>query len=108
MGNIEIKSDGVLEAVELWEDIAEHTKKSSLVWIKAHVGNEGNELADNEAKMGALSSLTPENNMKPWCVIKAEVEEFISIQWEQRWIKLPKHDATKLFIQKPDKNKSDA
>ena len=49
---VEIKSRTVLDTLNIWEDIAVLTQRCSLGWIKAHNGLTGNELADDQAKIG--------------------------------------------------------
>ena len=75
-------------------------------WIKAHVGHEGNEIADSQAKLGAsrkeVTCVTP----KPWGTIKNEISDRVNEEWNTRWSNTQKHDATKFFWKHPDKNKS--
>ena len=78
----------------------------SMGWIKAHAGIEGNELADEEAKMGALSISEWSDTLRPWKRTLHQIELKILEEWSERWTKTPKHDATKFFISKPDKNKA--
>ena len=48
-----ITSQSVLTALEFMETLALEAKHLTLAWIKAHVGTEGNEQADQAAKEGA-------------------------------------------------------
>ena len=52
-----ITSQAVLTALEYMETLALQVKHLTLAWIKAHVGTEGNEQADQAAKEGAAGGL---------------------------------------------------
>ena len=63
-------------------------------------------MADEEAKMGALSISVWSDTLRPWKNTLRQIEQRIEIEWENRWAEIYKHDATKFFIPKPDKNKA--
>ena len=42
-----------MDTIQVWELITNRNIHVTLSWIKAHVGHEGNELADTQAKLGA-------------------------------------------------------
>lgn len=68
-------------------------------WIRAHVGNEGNERADALAKEAALHKKTaPEYDRCPISYIKRNIREETRIQWEQRYTTSDTASTTKLFF----------
>ena len=52
LNNARITSQSVLTALEYMETLALQVNHLTLAWIKAHVGTEGNEQADQAAKEG--------------------------------------------------------
>ena len=74
-------------------------------WIKAHVGHEGNELADDAAKKAA--DLPPEAESRPpkrelWNAIETITRE----RWQQRWETSRICRQTKYFFNEINKGKS--
>ena len=76
LNNPRINSKSVLNAIESLETLASITNFLTLASIKAHVGTEGNEQADQAAREGAargknkLLVKTP----IPWQVAKTKIE----------------------------------
>ena len=56
----------VKEAICVWESVALKIKEIELVWIKAHVGHDGNELADFQARSGTKRGSITHATPKPW------------------------------------------
>ena len=63
-------------------------------------------MADTQAKLGANRDNINATTLVPWGSVKTAINESIQAEWNNRWNKLPKHDATKFFWKKADKNKS--
>ena len=61
-----ISSTMVRDAVCTLEELTNKIQNIKLLWIKAHIGHEGNEIADRQAKLGAertqITCITP----RPW------------------------------------------
>ena len=90
------------------ETLALEVKHLTLAWIKAHVGTEGNEQADQAAKEGASggSHMKEIQTPIPWQVAKNKIEVYTTTKWKQKWITAPQYKHTKLFYDSPNKNKS--
>ena len=58
-----------------------------LHWVKAHVGHEGNEKADDLAKDGTKLSETPVLITKAW--IKNYLKEKLIQKWDKQWLNAP-------------------
>ena len=67
-------------------------------WIKAHVGKEGNELADRLAKEASTDLNIEECYRKiPKSVISKEIKELYLKQWQNEWNTTAKGGTTKSF-----------
>ena len=90
------------------ETLAIEVKHLTLAWIKAHVGTEGNEQADQAAKEGAAGGLHMKETTTPtpWKIAKNKIEEYTTANWRQLWTDAPQFKHTKLFYSSPNKNKS--
>ena len=101
---IKVHSKCVLEAMEALEMLRATGCSVRLAWIKAHIGLEGNELADAAAKAGAEDEMGINRYIhirRPVCDRKAEIKQAIWNKWEKRWIDDPRFGHTKLFLSKP-------
>ena len=94
-----ITSLSVLTALEHMETLALETKHLTLAWIKAHVGTEGNEQADQAAKEGAAggSHMKETQAPMPWQMAKRKIEEYTTSKCKHKWVTVPQYKHTKLF-----------
>ena len=58
----------------------------TLEWIKSHVGHAGNELADAEAKQGAIDGLLDEGVDLPKSHLKYKIKIAFEKIWENEWL----------------------
>ena len=69
----------------------------NLVWIKAHVGHTGNELADKLAKEGTIAESITEIRT-PGIIIKNKLKDEFIARWNEDWQQYKHARQTKQFI----------
>ena len=102
---IKVHSKCVFEAMEALEMLRATGCSVRLAWIKAHIGLEGNELADAAAKAGAEDEMGINRYVhirRPVCDRKADIKSAIWNRWEKRWIDDPQYTHTKHFLSRPN------
>lgn len=65
--------------------MAELHKVVRLQWIKAHVGLDGNELADEYAKLGTTDTSDHIKTYSTWNQIKTGIRYYIYHKWREKW-----------------------
>ena len=95
-----------LTTAEKLEELSMTGANVRLAWVKAHVGLEGNELADSAAKLGGSDDMgTNERIILPIAKAhtKADIEQRIYKEWENQWTESGRYRMTKQFMSRPDK-----
>ena len=109
LNNIDFTSSTALKTAEALENIAWRVKGCTIAWLRAHIGTEGNEAADEAAKKGAENKEAIHKKLTlppPPNIIRSSLDEAIRKRWEHIWRSSNQYRHTKYFYSKPDKNKA--
>ena len=103
-----VASDSIFECIKLLNRMST-VESVTLLWIPAHSGFRGNEIADSLAKQGSsLAFIGPEPCIAlPVTWFKIRNDEWAKKQHLDYWNNLPTCRDTKLYIQKPSNNIAD-
>ena len=109
LDSIDFKSTMALKTAEALENLKWRTKGCTIAWIKAHIGTEGNEAADEAAKKGAENIGNKFQLIRtpiPQAIRKEDIDKAIRQEWKRKWQVAPQYKHTKHFYSGPDKNKA--
>jgi ribonuclease HI len=104
--NKQVRAKSVLEAMQSLEQLSQSGVTVRLAWVKAHIGTEGNELADSAAKQGGLDEMGTNTRIylaMSAAELKASLDTAIRNRWRQRWQEQDKYRMTKQFLSGPDR-----
>ena len=98
-----IKSEILRQTIQELSTLGFDIPRLTLAWIKAHIGYEGNELADHDAKQGALE---PHMSIKTDIPLsKTEItntlKEQIYNKWLLRWVTSTDYKHSKKILKLP-------
>ena len=97
------KEQTVKDTHDALNDLELQSKQVRLTWIKAHIGLDGNELADEYAKLGTVDHTIEINTHTTYKEIRAATREYVYHKWKEKWKALKKCRMTKLFYDGPDR-----
>jgi len=98
----------VKEAKYAQNELASKVQRLSVVWIKAHVGHEGNKEAVRLAKQGTTNSEKYLHIGTPQAEINSEINKYIRDVWNEKWQAYSEGMHTKEFYTHNEKNKAKA
>ena len=108
LDNPKVKSRAVLEAAAALNKLAEKVTSLTLVWIPAHKGHDGNERADELAKLGAATddACSFMHIGRPMAGVKALLDAHSYEEWTKEWKANAGLNHSKTFYECPRKNKA--
>ena len=80
--------------------LSRNSKKVTIQWIKAHVGYQGNEIADEYAKLGAADELNMEQVRTTKNDVNIKIGNYFYRLWEERWSAQSDMPTNKTFLSK--------
>ena len=106
LDNNRVTSKAVLKATAALEQLANKGVAVRLAWVKAHVGLEGNELADSAAKQGGMDEMGTNNKHQTFmskAEAKSHIKERVRGLWKTQWQAQSEYRMTKQFLTQPNK-----
>ena len=96
----------VKQTNESLNKLANEVARLEICWIKAHIGHEGNERADQLAREAVKCSAIRLKTPPSWSTYKQEIKEIFYTEWEHRWTADNAYRTTKNFFPRPHSIKS--
>ncbi|XP_023190356.1 uncharacterized protein LOC111608710 [Xiphophorus maculatus] len=81
----EVRQDIIEDIVQVIFRIKKNGSQIKLIWIPAHIGVVGNELADNFAKRASNKEIVELNIKMSRNEIKSVVKEYMKEKWQEQW-----------------------
>ena len=106
LNSADVTSKLVLQTKLTLNELAKKTRRITIVWIKANVGHEGNELADELAKEGTKKKLQTCNIGIPHNNIKTLIKTAHRSIWDNERLEYKETKHTKQFY--PESNEKHA
>ena len=104
LNNAELSSLLILQVTQMLKNLPSRLHPPTFAWTRAHVGTEGNELADSLAKEGCQSTnliVIPQ----PKCALKNRLQSEFTSLWNTRWQNNKEALHTKHFYRTFDSSK---
>ena len=97
------KAQTVKDTHDALNNLAVQTKLVRLTWIKAHIGLDGNKIADEYAKLGTVDHTNQISTLKTYKDIRAATWDYVYHIWKELWRALKKCQITELFYDRPNR-----
>ena len=108
VGNPHVTSRVVADTIDKLNALSVRAKSVTLVWIPAHKGHQGNERADDLAKLGTEKDLDAGTRgvKQPHATVKRKLHDKIHDEWQDEWSRARLANHTKSFYRGPNKSKA--
>ena len=101
-----VSSQLVKDTITQLNIIGNKVNRLEISWIKAHVGHEGNEKADQLARDACKLFVTSHDLLPPYSHFKKELADVTYKFWTDEWVSHNTCRLSKNFLPFPSKNKS--
>ena len=103
LSNPKCKSNTVYDTHCALNTLSQDVKCLRLTWIKAHAGHDGNELADEYAKLGVIDTTYTIHTYITNKELQSPIEIYTYHKWKEKWTNYKYCRQTKLFYPEPSK-----
>jgi hypothetical protein len=105
LSNKEMTQKTVISTCDKLNCLSAKIKYLTLAWTRGHVGNIGNERADELAKAGTLKEEVTDVE-KPLCHARGIIRKHFERKWNDEWLNYREARMSKKFLNQVDMNKS--
>ena len=102
-----IRQKSVKNCIDKLNELA-ISSKVTIKWVKAHADHTGNEIADEQAKLGTTNKANKVVVYPPISWAKAKIAEACNNQWESEWVHYEEARQTKFWFHRPNKRNSNS